>query len=174
MSKSLFNSTALRFWDEAEIDFREYATKVLSRTVKETLLAINPSFSFSRLEAPCLAPANTVSNAYDENDIFITNHMHSNQFFVLRPETTYSSYLWAKSLQKKLPLCVWQMAKSFRRETNDGATASKMRFNEFYQLEFQCIYSRTTKADYRASLIENVSKQLQKLCNKEIRIIETV
>lgn len=94
-------------------------------------------------------------------------------FLRLRPETTQSSYMYAKSLNKKLPLCVYQKGKSFRRELNDGATASKLRFNEFWQLEFQCIYSDSTKADYRASLIPVILKEISRFTSLETKILES-
>ncbi len=39
-------------------------------------------------------------------------------------------------------MCVYTMGQSFRQERSDGATAAKLRFNAFYQLEFQCIYAK--------------------------------
>jgi len=55
---------------------------------------------------------------------------------------------------------MWQVGKSFRRELTDGATAAKLRFLEFTQLEFQCIYSSNTKADYREPLIDLVQTEI--------------
>jgi hypothetical protein len=49
---------------------------------------------------------------------------------------------------------------------NDGASAAKLRFNEFYQLEFQCIYSKTSKADYLAAVLEPLKRATQIALNK--------
>ena len=69
---------------------------------------------------------------------------------------------------------VWQVGKSFRVEKSDGATASKLRFNEFHQLEFQCIYSAGTKAHYRKYLMEAVSKDISMfLFGEVIRNVES-
>ena len=101
----------------------------------------------------------------------MTNHIVENKALCLRAETTPSSYAYARSLKPKLPLCIWQSGKSFRRETSDGATAAKLRFNEFYQLEFQCIYSNTTMADYRYKLIIDIASEIERFTNCKTRII---
>jgi glycyl-tRNA synthetase (class II) len=177
MSKALYPVKSLRFYTEEEIDFRDMMTKKISATVRRTLQAMNKAWRVERVEGPLLTPRNYVSDSYDENDIFITQIIKAEQQLVLRPETTASSYIMARevfgSSQKQLPLCVWQAAKSFRVEKADGASASKLRFNEFYQLEFQCIYSDTTKADYRSALISAVSKDISMfLFGAEVRSIE--
>jgi hypothetical protein len=87
--------------------------------------------------------------------------MYFNDELVLRPETTMGSYAYAKHLlnehnerKVKPPLVVYQHGKSFRREQDQ--VAKNMRLKEFYQLEFQIIYSSTTKNDYSTSLIPAV------------------
>ena len=173
MSHALYDHGGLRFWSEEEIEFRQYATTRLFKTIQKTLLDVNNAWYFSRVEGPCLTPRDYISSSYTDEDVFVTNHKN----FCLRAETTPSSYIWAKHListaSKKLPLCVWQLGKSFRRENTDGATAAKMRYNEFYQLEFQCIYNVSTKADYRSYLIDAVSSTIKELINREIRIIKS-
>lgn len=162
MSEAIYQLGGLRFWNEREITLREQYTERLSQVVRYALLNMNPAWQFFRVEGPCLAPASEISPAYTEDDVFITNHSAGGDFLRLRAETTPSSYAYARWLMKrekraKPPLCVWQAGKSFRRETNDGASAAKLRFNEFYQLEFQCIYRADTKADYRSALIHAVA-----------------
>lgn len=164
MSEALYELGGLRFWTEDEIELREmFAARAIS-VVKKTLLNMNPAWSFAQMEGPILTPKAVISPEYDANDLFVTNHEAGGELLCLRPETTQSSYAYAKFLNKKLPLCVYQMGKSFRRELNDGATAAKLRFNEFWQLEFQCIYSASTKADYRGALIEAVSNEITRFC----------
>ena len=58
----------------------------------------------------------------------------------------------------KLPLCVWQAGKSFRRE-QDHAT-KHMRLKEFHQMEFQCAYAADTANDYHAACLEPVRKMI--------------
>ncbi len=169
MSEALYGLGGLRFWTEDEIQLRElFTTRVIS-VVKRTLLNLNPAWSFSEMEGSILTPASAISISYDDTDIFTTNHNE----LCLRPETTHSSYLYAKHLKRKLPLCIYQKGKSFRRELNDGATASKLRFNEFWQLEFQCIYSGSTKADYRQELINKVSLEISRFTMLETRVQES-
>jgi glycyl-tRNA synthetase len=162
MSDALYNIESLRFYDEAEIELRNMMTQRIASTVKRTLLRANPAWKFFQVEGPILTPRNLVSSSYDENDIFVTQIEKANEQLVLRPETTVSSYTAARTKYAgvKLPACVWQLGKSFRVEKSDGATAAKLRFNEFYQLEFQCIYSVGTKADYRSYLMDDISQEI--------------
>ena len=173
MSDAFYDIESLRFYDEDEIEMREMMTKRISSVVRQTLQNVNPAWKFKRVEGPLLTPRSFVSPSYDEDDIFVTQIEKAGAKLVLRPETTVSSYEFArkKYARDKFPLCVWQLGKSFRVEKSDGATAAKLRFNEFYQLEFQCIYSVGTKADYRASLIESVTKEVSRFLNLETRVI---
>lgn len=169
MSQALYELGGLRFWNQDELQIRRLFTERLIQVVKETLLNFNPAWQFFECEGPCLSPRTYVHSSYSDEDVFVTNHND----LVLRPETTASSYAYAYNLKKKLPLCVYQAGKSFRRELNDGATASKLRFNEFWQLEFQCIYSEDTKSDYRSYLIPVVSKEISRFTQKAIRTIDS-
>lgn len=175
-SDALYQLESLRFYDEEMIDNREAMIKRFASTVKRTLEKVNSAWKFKRVEGPLLTPRNFVSSAYDNNDIFVTQIEKMGQNLVLRPETTMSSYLYAKEKYAglKLPLCVWQAGKSFRVEASDGATAAKLRFNEFYQLEFQCIYSVGTMADYRNYLINALQADISMfLSGESIRIVES-
>lgn len=169
MSEALFDHGGLRFWSEDEIEIREMFVQRTASVVKRTLTDMNPAWRFARCEGPILHPRSEISASYDDNDIFVTNHKD----FCLRAETTPSSYAYARHLRSKLPLCVWQTGISSRRETNDGASAAKLRFNNFWQLEFQCIYSNTTKADYRAKLIEEVRKEIERFTRLETRVVDS-
>lgn len=171
MSEALFQHGGLRFWDEAEIDMREAFIKKASGTVKKTLLDLNSAWKFYRCEGPILHPRNEISSSYTDDDIFITNHKD----FCLRAETTPSSYAYARNLPSKIkmPICVWQSGISSRRENLDGATAAKLRFNNFWQLEFQCIYSKGTMADYRGALIPAIAKDIGFFTQCETRVVDS-
>ena len=184
MSRALYELESLRFWDEDEIEFREMLTARFASVVRRALQDINPAWKFSRVEGPLLTPQLFVSQAYDEDDIFVTQVSKMGTRLVLRPETTKSSYLAAipllskngtsEFLKKNLPLCVWQVGKSFRVEKSDGATAAKLRFNEFYQQEFQCIYSVGTMADYRAALIQALIPEITRaIPHSVIRVVDS-
>ena len=162
MSKALYKLGGLRFWNEREIILRNQFVDLCTLEVKQCLLDINPAWSFVRCETPAIIPDTELGEAYTDDDVFYTNHNTGLGTLVMRPETTKGSYKTAQQSNIKLPLCVWQSGKSYRRETNDGASASKLRFNEFYQLEYQCIYAENTKADYRGPLIESVSEQIKR------------
>lgn len=160
MSNALYNVGGLRFWSQGEITLREQAIVRLHEAVMNPLIELNPAWSSARVEGPILTPTIHISPAYDSSDVWTTQV----EGYALRAETTSSSYLYAqhlvKSGKRKLPLCVWQAGKSFRRELNDGARASTLRFNEFWQCEFQCIYSKSTKADYRDVVLPNVAREI--------------
>lgn len=173
MSEALYGIESLRFWNEDEIEMREAFQSLIANKFKRKLLSINPAWKFYRMEGPLLTPKNFISDAYDSDDIFITQISKANQPLVLRAETTPSSYAYAKSLKDKFPICVWQVGKSFRVEKSDGATASKLRFNEFYQQEFQCIYSKGTKADYRKYLMDELVLEVSRFTGSPARIVES-
>jgi len=176
MSEALYSETgSLRFWNEREVNLRDNFISQISLEVKELLLSANRGFSFHRVEGPILIPRSYISENYTDNDVFVTNHNYGECEAVLRAETTPASYQYARNLMRKgkrfsPPICVWQSGKSFRREVLDGASPSKLRFNEFYQLEFQCIYSETTMADYRDMTINKIADLLSSLSNSEVRI----
>ena len=171
MSEALYSHGGLRFWHEHEIELRDYAITALSNSVRR---ALGRNWSMARVEGPILHPRSEISAAYDDNDIFVTNHKD----FCLRAETTPSSYAYARWLQKrgeKLPLCIWQAGISNRRETNDGASARKLRFNSFWQLEFQCILDATanrTDGKTRRMLIDTVAPVIERLTGVKTRLID--
>lgn len=173
MSEALFGPSGLRFWNENEIELRElFQTRIIS-TVKRTLTNLNRQWIFERVEGPCLCPMEEISSSYGSGDVFITNHEWSNSPLCLRAETTASSYAFAKKHKDKLPFCIYQSGKSFRRETNDGASASKLRFNEFWQLEFQCMYSNATKCDYRQFLISASRREIERFVKLTSRVVDS-
>ena len=173
MSEALFSLGGLRFWTEDEIDLREAFQLRVSKVVRTTLLEVNQAWRVHRCEGPILHPRSRISDAYDDSDIFVTNDIRGGEPLCLRAETTPSSYAYARHLGGKLPLCVWQSGISSRRETNDGASAKKLRFNSFHQLEFQCIYKSDTKADYRAYLIPKVRREIERFTGRETRVVES-
>jgi len=178
MSLNLYGLESLRFWTEAEIDFRESFTASVVSKVKSTLSGMNRAWHYHRVDAPLLTPRAFVSESYDDDDIFVTQIQRLGGDMVLRPETTAGSYAYAKHImstikKNKLPMCVWQSGKSFRVEASDGATAAKLRFNEFYQLEFQCVYSKGTMADYRQALIDVMVHEIKRQTMVEVRVIDS-
>lgn len=175
MSYALYPSGQLRFWTEHEIETREWFILQNLRAVQEALWGINKAWFFLRTEGPLLTPYSHINPAYGPDDVWWTQGHISDEKAVLRPETTASSYLYAKDRMKngfRAPLCVWQAGKSFRRETNDGASASKLRFFEFWQQEFQCIYhSEKTKADYRPMIEAVVKSAIENATRENCRVV---
>ena len=180
MSYSLLKETSqLRWWTEKELDFRESAVKVFNSTIQSTLKNMNKAWVFHRTEGPMLVPRHMVSEEYTDNDIWTLKADIANGDAVMRPETTSSSYMAAKhileglDMKKNLPVCVWQVGKSYRRESSDGANAAKLRFFEFTQAEWQCIYGLNTMADYRIPIMENLSDKISWLTDRETRVIKS-
>lgn len=174
MSEALYGVGGLRFWSEAEIRFREAAIEQILSTARAVLRKVNVNWEFHRCEGPVLCPRSRISPAYDDSDIFVTNHEALGEAVCLAAETTDSSYAYAHHILgsvrgAKLPLCVWQSRKSFRREQNDGASAAKLRFNEFYQLELQCIYRADSAADYVSPLHDAMERRAGLLLGVPVR-----
>lgn len=173
---ALYGKGGLPFWTETEIMIRDHAISQLYMAVGSALSRLNSAWSFHRVEGPLLTPRQHISAAYDDNDIFMLAGKLGEDAAALRAETTASSYLALEAMLKRgavrFPVCVWQAGKSFRVEASDGATASNLRYNEFYQLEFQCAYKANSKADYRAAVEPAVAEAIRKITGaRETRII---
>ena len=176
MNEALFELGGLRFWSENELELREAFQARAVGVVKRTLTDMNPAWRFARCEGPILHPRSRISTEYTDKDIFVTNDIRGGEPICLRSETTASSYAYARFLQNqgwKLPLCVWQAGISARRELNDGASAANLRFNCFWQLEFQCIYKDTMNADYRSKLMSVLSKEIERFTSGATMIFES-
>lgn len=107
---------------------------------------------------------------FSEAEIRAMDGMRALNFWRKWKETP-SSYAMARHIGGKLPFCVWQAGKVFRRETNDGASAAKLRFSDFWQLEFQCIYRTDTKVDYLDELIKRLSRHVERFTDRGVRVI---
>lgn len=93
---------------------------------------------------------------------------------VLRPETTPGSYEYAKYLfdsGTRPPVVIWQSGKSFRRE-NDQPN-KHCRFKEFYQQEFQCIFTEDTKNDYQSAILPKLKLMFEENIGLPCRIVES-
>ncbi len=169
--KSLYNINGLMFWDEKSIKLREYVRDYFAKYIEDVLLQQNSAWRFINFEGPILLPRELVNTSYSEEDFYTTN-----DHLVLRPETTQSSYQYAQNLltthsKVKMPFCVWQSGKSFRREQDQ--VTKNMRLKEFYQQEFQCIFSNTTKNDYHESVLVPVKMMIESILKLPCRLVES-
>ena len=171
MSLALYERSGLRFWTEDEIATRNYSIATLLRMLRRSFEQMNSAWTFHQIEGPALTPRLFVSSTYDADDIFIVNDGR----LALRPETTASSYLMAAYFLSrgiaKAPLCVWQAGKSFRVESNDGASAPKLRFNEFWQCEFQFIFGVDTKAPVYDAAVKAAADAITRITGADHRIV---
>lgn len=158
--KSLYERNGLIFFSEEEIAIREMVASRTLSVLRTSLQRQNSAFSFHRCEAPSLMPKDMVNPNYGAEDVFVTH-----DDLVLRPETTKGSYLYAMELlnthndiKVRPPIVVWQHGRSFRREQDQ--VIRNMRLKEFYQLEFQIIYSESTKNDYSPDVIRDIRSVL--------------
>lgn len=172
MSQALYPIGSLRFWDENEIELRDLFQQRAVSTVKRALTDVNPAWRYFRMEGPILTPADRVSDEHiSSGDVFKVSGNRGVTELVLRTETTESSYTYARTIQGKKPICVWQAGKSFRTEKSDGASPSRLRFYEFWQLEFQCIYAVGTQADYRSYLISALISEINRFTRLPCRVV---
>jgi glycyl-tRNA synthetase len=175
MSEQAWGHGGLRGWGPYELMLREHAQERFVSAIRSTLLQLNSAWNFDRVEGPILMPRSFISPSYDGDDVWLLQAKLGEDEAVLRPETTAYSYEAAKTLlmrgDRKMPLCVWQVGKSFRREQSDGATAAKLRFYEFTQLEFQCLYSPRTLADYRSAVVEQMYNTIASLTHLSTRFV---
>jgi glycyl-tRNA synthetase len=161
--ENLYDRNNLIFWTQEEIKLRKMFEDHITSQIENALKIENRGFEFIQCEAPILTPNEMINPNYTDEDVFRTSND-----LTLRPETTMGSYLYATHLlnkhnerKVKLPLVVWQHGKSFRNEQDQ--VTKNMRLKEFYQLEFQIIYSNTTMNDYSINLIPKVEQILSNL-----------
>jgi glycyl-tRNA synthetase len=181
--QNVFDINGLVFWDEEEIRLRETLRDFFAARIKSDLLAINDRWKFFQIEAPLLTPRHLLNANYTEDDIWLQPQKRSEweaggkfNELALRPETTpgsyaYAQYLLNNQLSVMPPLCVWQAGKSFRREIVQPT--KHMRLKEFYQQEFQCIYTADTAMDYHDAMLEPVRKMIGGMVHLPTRLVES-
>jgi glycyl-tRNA synthetase len=174
--QTLYNVNSLIFWEEKDIRLRKQFEENIKEDIKSILLEQNPSWKFYQIEAPCLIPVSLINPNYTEDDIWMQEQKSEDkERLALKPETTPSSYIYAKHLLNSNrfmpPFVVWQTSKSFRREQDQ--TLKNMRLKEFYQTEFQCIYSADTLNDYQSNVLEPIRKMFEDIIALPTRIIES-
>jgi len=171
---SLYNTNGLIFWEKREIKKRNFMKEVFSDEIEDILRSENRAWHFFEIEAPLLIPRKLVNANYTNDDIWVQENKETEEL-VLRPETTPSSYTYAcHMLNNNLilpPFCVHQTGKSFRREQDQ--VSKNMRLKEFYQQEFQCIYSADTLNDYQEKILEPLREMFEKIIGKPARIVES-
>jgi len=158
--QNIFDINGLQFWSEEEIRLREHFRDFFARRIQQDLLALNPQWAFHFIEAPLLTPRPLLNANYTSKDVWDqAGHGDSEQPLTLRPETTPGSYAYAQYLLNnhtgsKPPFVVWQAGKSFRREIIQPT--KHMRLKEFYQQEFQCLFTADTANDYHGAMLEPI------------------
>ena len=171
---NLYNTNGLIFWNKTEIRKRQFMKEVFADEIEAILRAENRAWHFFEIEAPLLMPQELVNPNYTSEDIWVQEEKDGDKL-VLRPETTPSSYAFAchmlNSNQILPPFCIHQTGKSFRREQDQ--VSKNMRLKEFYQQEFQCIYSADTLNDYQERVLEPLRTLFEKIIGKPARIIES-
>lgn len=173
---NLYNTNSLVFWEEKDIRLKRQIEENLKEEVKTILLEQNPQWKLFQIEAPSLIPIELINPNYTTDDIWVQESKSDTETqLVLKPETTPSSYLYAEYLLDSNrvipPFVVWQTSKSFRREQDQ--TIKHMRLKEFYQTEFQCIYTIDTMNDYQENVLEPLRKMFEEILAMECRIVES-
>jgi hypothetical protein len=139
-------------WTEEEIVKRESLANELLADVKKILFEINPAIQIFRVETPCMMPQDW---AKGHLPFYLIDKRYA-----LRGESTKGTYFVMDKKQYKLPICLYQINKSFRDETNNSIRASAYRFREFWQMEFQLFYSSGSKADYHTLFVGKIKENI--------------
>ena len=172
---NLFNVNSLVHWEEREINMRDHMVRFFSEEVRSFLRSVNPAWDIRRVEAPALTPRPLISDAYTNADIWAQEQLTETEApLVLRPETTPSTYVYMQHIlgnhsRTRLPLCVWQAGRSYRREQEQPT--KHMRLKEFWQLEFQCAYTADSGNDYHAVSLEPVRRMIAAIIPFPTRIV---
>lgn len=160
--ENLYNKNGLMFYNQEEIKLRRMFEDYFASSILLSLKKQNSAFSMMMVEAPLLTPIELINKGYSDNDIWSFGDV------ALRPETTMGSFEYAKyilstynEIKQKLPVIIYQHGKSFRREQDQSTKF--MRLKEFYQLEFQIIFSENTANDYSVKLYPDVLKTISNM-----------
>lgn len=172
----VFDVNGLVFWTEREIKLRQQVQDYFAAELTRALIDINPQWRIMQVEAPLLTPRELLNANYTSDDVWDQTVEDTETSLTLRPETTPGSYAYAQYLLNhhtgtKPPFVVWQAGKSFRRE--QVQPTKHMRLKEFYQQEFQCIYTSDTANDYHAAILEPVRKMISDVVSLPTRLVES-
>lgn len=166
---NVYDINGLMFWNERQIALRNHFASHFAREIIAALQNINPAWRAYQIEAPILTPLNILNANYGKEDIYIQDGGK----LALRPETTPGSYAYAQMMlannSAKPPFVVWQVGKSFRREQDQ--VTKNMRLKEFYQQEFQCIYTADSACDYQSATQNSIVKMINEAVPGELRVL---
>ena len=148
-------------------------------TLGAVTVSVNPRSAPAEIAgmARQVSPRALISDAYSNEDVWVQERMSpTDHALVLRPETTPSTYAYmrhvlASHARVRPPLCVWQAGKSFRREQEQPT--KHMRLKEFWQQEFQCLYTADTFNDYQEAALEPVRRMIAAMVGLPTRIVES-
>jgi glycyl-tRNA synthetase len=172
--ENTFMVNGLRFQREEDIQLRRMFTDYFTLKMKAALWAMNKAWRFTEIEAPLLTPRALINPNYTSADVWIQEQTTPDETeLVLRPETTPGSYAAMVHLMREEawqpPFVVYQTGKSFRREQEQPS--KHCRFKEFYQQEFQCLYTRDTMNDYHTEIQEPVRQMIQDMVHLPTRVV---
>lgn len=170
--KKIWEENGLPFYTARDIANREHIVKTLTLEMMHILEEQNKAWTFHRIESPVIIPSGYISAEYDTEDYFQLA-TDPGTYLSLRPETTAASYAFASHMathqQFTPPMCIFQNAKSFRNENDQ--VSKNMRFKEFYQLEFQCLFTEGTKNDYHTVVQEPLRVAVEHLTGLPARVV---
>jgi glycyl-tRNA synthetase len=170
---NIFNENGLPFFTQKEIRMRHYLEQIFTLELQDILQASNSAWSFTQIEAPILTPRELINSNYTNADVWAQEKQNYPSEYVLRPETTPGSYAYMVHVLEhqlsKPPFVVWQSGKSFRREQEQPS--KHCRFKEFYQQEFQCLFTDDTKNDYQELVLQPMADVFLRELAKETRIV---
>ena len=68
--RSIYEANSLPFWNEREIETRDFLARHLARELESAFRERNPAWSFERIESPMLIPRELLSEEYSSERIF--------------------------------------------------------------------------------------------------------
>lgn len=171
----IYDYNALPFYTAEDLADRARLTTAMAGHVHRLLLATNPAWTMHQIEAPTLIPRALVNPNYTDDDLWAQASDSPERQLVLKPETTPSTYAWLahqlEQLRLRPPMIAWQLSKSYRREADQPT--KHCRFKEFYQQEFQCLYTADTKNDYFAQIIRPLAQAVGLEVSCPVRLVES-
>lgn len=168
----IYNFNSLPFFNEKELILKDFFVNSIALEIKEILKKQNRAWDFIKIESPCLIPRELINANYTNEDLWVQESQNHSEL-VLKPETTPATYAYMVNYLEQQavlpPVCFWQVSKSFRREQDQSS--KHCRFKEFYQQEFQCLYTQDTKNNYQENIIEDLANMFMTLLSLPTRIV---
>ena len=139
-------------YSDNDLETRENLIRYFTRYLGLELNKMNPAFRFIRIETPILVRKTLRGESAPRLNMASAAYDAAREFLTTKTGQKY-----------RLPLVIWQHGKVFELKKTQ----------EFYTLEYQILFSKTTGANYFPIVVRSCETMLRKQCGGVVRTDET-